>query len=313
MANLTVLKSARVPACLVIAACAGLAHADVIYQNTFDAGAAGSEWSHNKVDTLAGAWGSFLGNFGQETVRLTLGRADGSEGGGGDGGDGEGGSGSGDSSTGSPLSPEPRPIARGGYRFPGLDTKKIRPGASKLDGFWQGGGGQGGGGSGGGNGGGEGGGEGGGGGQPDPGVRDGHYALIFDLYLFDSWDGADRTYGTDRFQVAVNGQLLFDEVLTTFSPANNELDGWVTMGRDAYSTQYKDVMYPQLEILFTVEQAGELLAIDFIGGTNQPIHDESWGIDNVRVEYRGGGRTVPGAPTGVVMLGGLVIAARRRR
>lgn len=285
--------------CLASVVCASVAHADVVYQNAFDI-QPGDEWSNTKVSSIASPWGSFLGNFGQETVRLTLGRG---PGGGNPGGGGQPGGGS---------QPGAGPIVLGGdvgrpgggSGGPGSGTRgrngRVIASASGLYG--------GSGGPGGGNGGGDGGGGNGGG---DPGVDAGEYSLFFDLYLFDTWDGRDPTYGTDRFKVAVNGVVLFNEILETFEPWENDLDGWEIPGNHAFNGQYRDLIYRGLEIRFSVADPGSLLEIDFISGSNQPLADESWGLDNVRIVRHA--RAVPAGPTGLVLLGGALVAARRRR
>lgn len=270
----------------------GMAHADVVYQNGFESGTAGAEWSNQKVSTIASPWGTFLGNFGQETVRLTLGGG-GDDGSGGNPGGGGGGSGGTNGPViGGGLVGRPIGAARGGGGAGGLPSQK-----SGI--LWYSGGNDGG--------------NGGGGGGGDPGVGAGSYSLFFDLHLFDTWDGLDGTFGVDRFKVAVNGREYFNEVLETFEPWENALGGWTMPGNHAYNPQYRDLTYANLEIRFDIATAGQLLEIDFIGAANQNIYDEAWGLDNVRVEFRGSGRAVPAAPTGAVVLGGLLAAARRRR
>ena len=264
----------------VLGVCGLTAHADVVYESAFHTGAAGSEWSNQKVDTIAEPWNSFLGNFGQETVTLTLGRGPDNPGGGGSGG----GSGGLDNVSGV-VSPSPYFGNRSGG-----DGRFLKTAARPINGG------------------------GGGGGQPNPGVGAGDYTLRFDLYLFDSWDGYDPTYGVDRFKVAVNGVILFDEVFRTFGPWESSLsEGWVIAGTHAYDTRYRDVIYAGLEIDFSIENPGELLVIDFIGAANQPIFDESWGLDNVSVLHNGTGRAVPAAPTALALAGGLLVGSRRRR
>lgn len=298
-------QSARSTCAAVLLGLSGsLAHADVVYQNNFDSGIAGDVWSTQTVGSLAAPWGTFLGRFGRETATLTLGRG---TGGGGDGGGG-GGNGGGGADTTPGVSPigGRRPIDNPRGRGPGLSTSGFG-GDRDQDGFWitatrPAFGGGGGGGGDGGN----------GGGGTDPGVGAGQYSLFFDLYLFDTWDGYDGTFGVDRFKVAVNGEVLFSEVLETFEPWENELGGWTQPGRHGYNPQFKDLIYYGLEVRFTVADPGELLVIDFIGETSQSIGDESWGIDNVSV-VRTSGRAVPAGPTSLVLLGGLMMGARRRR
>lgn len=292
-----------------------LAQADVIYQNNFDSGIAGEAWSTQTVGSIAAPWGTFLGRFGQETATLTLGRNAGGGGDGGGGGGGGGGDGSGGATNNSGVSTlgGRRPIGNARWGGPlGLGHNGAA-GARDGNGFWKtgirpalGGGG------GGDDGGDGGGGGGGGGGGTDPGVGSGEYSVFFDLYLFDTWDGYDATYGVDRFRVAINGVEAFNEVFSNFKPFENRLTGYTLAGRDAYDTRYKDVIYYGLEIRFTITEPSELLVIDFIGGTNQSIGDESWGLDNVSVVQRSG-RMVPSGPTGMVLLGGLLVGGRRRR
>lgn len=288
---------ARLSVLAMLGMCGSVAAADVVYQNNFNDGVAGLEWSSQKVSTIASPWGTFLGNFGQETVRLTLGQ--GSGGSGGNGGEPGGGNGGGTPPGIGGVLTRPQPVdGNRSNPFPWgqLGSTLKKTGVVNL-------GGGGGGGDGGGN----------GGGNPNPGMATGNYSVFFDLYLFDTWDGWDPTFGVDRFKVAVNGTVLFDEVLETFEPWENRLGGWIIPGSHAYNTSYRDLIYRQLEVQFTINDPGLPLTIDFVGAANQSIWDESWGIDNVSVVYRGGGRAVPSGPTGLVLLGGLLAAGRRRR
>ena len=267
----------------------GVASADVIYQNDFSGGA-GAEWSDRTVGTAGAPFGTFLGNFERGTVRLTLGRlADDGSGGDGPGGDGVG-SGVNTGVAHSDTS------ARGGGGGGGLGLGNF-PGATRPF-FGQSGGG---------------GGDGGGG--TDPGVEPGSYTLVFDLYLFDSWDGRDPIHGVDRFKVRANGSTIFNEALETFEPWENWWSAWVQAGSGAFDPAYKDIIVPQIRLNFTVTDPGELLTIDFVSEQNQPLHDESWGVDNVRVILNSGraGAPVPAAPTAALLLGGLLGASRRRR
>lgn len=306
----------RLAGALVLGASGTLAGADVIYVNNFNSGVAGSEWSSQKVTaTNSTHFGTFLGNFGQQTVRLTIdqpavsgGGDDGS--GGGDSGSGGGGSGGGSGvvggSTAGPISGN-RSGQRGGGLGGGLHRFQSRPI------FGGGGGGGGGDGGGGGSDGGDNGGGGdGGGGQPG---EPRSYTLKFDLYLFDSWDGYDPTYGVDRFIVNVNGVAMFSEVLETFDPRENRLTGWSKAGSDAFDTRYPDILYRNLTVSFTMSDPAQAIVIDFVGATTQVMGDESWGLDNVYVVANSTSRSnaVPAAPTALVALGGLLAGSRRRR
>lgn len=164
-----------------------------------------------------------------------------------------------------------------------------------------GGGSDGGGGSGGG-----GGGSGGGGGG---GTSYRVYNLTFDLYTIDSWDG-NGPQGPDSFRVYVNDALKLNETFATgdgltqsFRPADV---GPVHLG---FSPGWKDSIYRDISIDFTLPQGSKWLWFDFVGVNLQAMHDESWGIDNVRVST-----TVVPAPGPLALaMGGVAMLRRRRR
>jgi Ca2+-binding RTX toxin-like protein len=119
-------------------------------------------------------------------------------------------------------------------------------------------------------------------------------SLDFDLYIIDSWDGNNASYGPDKFIVSLsNCQKLLD---TTFSnqelsdypqvfpsisgigtyPAGsgaNEID---TLG---YTYTGNSVYRISLEFYIT----SPLISLDFAGFGLQGIGDESWGLDNVSI------------------------------
>lgn len=269
----------------------GAAFADVVYEANFESGVVGTEWSDTAVGSEGGPFGTYLGNFGAGTVTLTLGGDDGS-GGGNPGGPGN-------VSNNGGVRPQPGHRGGGnpggGARGTGGGLKPLADAILDL-----------GAGSGGGNG---------GGGNPGGGLGAGFYNITFDLYLFDSWDGRDPIHGVDRFVVIANGTKVFDEALETFEPHENWYGGWETAGSAAYSDSYRDLIYRAVSLNFTVAEEGAV-TIDFISKQNQDILDESWGLDNVRVTrstVRAASVPVPAGPTTLVLVGGLLCGARRRR
>lgn len=259
----------------------GSALADVIYSNTFESGPVGTEWSDTTRGELGGEFSSFLGRFDQAAVRLTLGTDDANNGG-----------------------PDAGDVTNGGYAEPfngsrsGRDARDGNPGGGLMNGanpiraFGD-----------------RPGGGGGGGGTLEPGV----YNLTFDLYLFDSWDGLDRQFGEDRFEVVANGVTIFDEALETFEPWENALGGWTRPEANVYAGWARDLIYREISLDFMLDAEG-VIEIDFIGKQNQILIDESWGIDNVTVRAGAGrGAAVPSAPTAGVLLLGLAGVSRRRR
>lgn len=146
----------------------------------------------------------------------------------------------------------------------------------------------------------------------------GTYSLTFDLMLFDSWDGNYEGYGPDSFAVDINGQRLFDELLETqWLPNNFRLPDELPE-LNVYSQSWRDVIYRDITLSFEVQETTDLFSFSFIGTLDQGINDESWGIDNVRVDqvssrFSGSAPMVP-APSTLALLGaGLGLTTRRRR
>ncbi|MGP1310499.1 MAG: hypothetical protein ACTS27_09910 [Phycisphaerales bacterium] len=134
------------------------------------------------------------------------------------------------------------------------------------------------------------------------------YSMVFDLYLFDSWDGGNAQWGQDRFNVKIDGAMAFSELLDNQmnSPnstyRNPDVVDYLAFGnRDAD----RDSIYRAIALDFTA--TGESTTFAFFGSGLQGKSDESWGIDNVSVA------AIP-TPAGAALLGagGLLLARRRR-
>jgi MYXO-CTERM domain-containing protein len=139
---------------------------------------------------------------------------------------------------------------------------------------------------------------------PAPAVA-GPFALTFDLFAMDSWDGHNATFGPDWFRVYVDDVLLFNETISNQGPAYTIREPDVGPVQLGYGTAL-DSIFRDLTVEFDAP-AGTPIKIKFQGHVMQGIPDESWGIDNVRVG------TVPApGPAALLGLAGL-LAARRRR
>lgn len=117
-------------------------------------------------------------------------------------------------------------------------------------------------------------------------------SVVFDVYVIDTWDGnGDYCCGPDTFGLRVNGD---DVLTTTFSNTgwvanqqaypdsfpggrNTALTGAVEVNSLGYAV---DAVY---RITRTLVHDGGALTLDFVGGSNQDLSDESWGIDNLAV------------------------------
>ena len=125
--------------------------------------------------------------------------------------------------------------------------------------------------------------------------------LDLDLYIIQSWDGNSPTVrapGPDRFKLSIDGSTLLD---TSFSNIT------LPEGRQSYPGNYPSGDYPRqtnaaatnslqysgsmggdatYHLTYTVEHTAGSAAFDFqaYGLGLQGVTDESWGLDNVRVD-----------------------------
>lgn len=124
--------------------------------------------------------------------------------------------------------------------------------------------------------------------------------VSFDLYIIRSWDG---NANPDLWTLDVNDGPLIHLIHTSFSNCH-----WCTGDslRQSYPGGYPTDDYPlrtgatEVDTLgyiiggyeadsvyrlsFDFDHTEENLILNFIGGSNQPCGDESWGLDNVQVE-----------------------------
>jgi hypothetical protein len=151
------------------------------------------------------------------------------------------------------------------------------------------------------------GGDGGGGGGGPPYYL---YTVVFDFYPIDSWDGTSAIGGPDLFELKINGNILFNEPFSnhSISTLQNFRGPDVGPAQLGFGTD-ADSIYRNIAVDFTVDPAATLIQIKFRGSLTSPISDESWGIDNVRVNYT----LVPSPGSSALLLLGGVNASRGRR
>jgi alpha-tubulin suppressor-like RCC1 family protein len=125
--------------------------------------------------------------------------------------------------------------------------------------------------------------------------------VSFDLFIIRSWDGNNQIHGPDIWQLKVDeGPTL---VHTTFANAPPELEDF----RQAYPGNYpgrnflpytgaveiKTLGYTEIpspapdavyHFVWTFAHTASILRLDFSGQGLQIIQDESWGLDNVKVD-----------------------------
>lgn len=272
--------------------CAGSAAGDVIYQQDFENwDNSDGLWSKNTQASLGGTYTNVLGRFGSEAVSLVI-QAPVGQGG------SEPGGGMPFNITLSHYQADRTPVAlpestggpQGGSGGGGsLDGPMLNLGGAISDGT-------------------------------NPGQSaygPGTYSLHFDLMVFDSWDGLDSAWGPDTFSVGINGKTVFDEVM-------GYSNGWEYRVPDefpdlnAFDDRWSDSIYRDIEIVFEITELTESFFFEFAGHTNQELEDESWGLDNIRIErlVDGLGFNAPEVPAPsalMVLTGGLGFLGRRKR
>jgi hypothetical protein len=147
--------------------------------------------------------------------------------------------------------------------------------------------------------------------------------LDFDLYIIRSWDGNNTSYGPDNFKLSIQGgPTLLDTTfsnVTTLGPSFNQAfqdqnnytgnyapkTGAASIGSLNYPDYYgTDTTY---HLVYTVPHNASSITINFENyGPNvqgniisNGYWDESWGLDNVRVN-------VPVPPTMLLLGSGLL-------
>jgi hypothetical protein len=129
--------------------------------------------------------------------------------------------------------------------------------------------------------------------------------LSFDLYVIRTWDGSgENGWGPDVWRVGVDGGPTLME--TSFSypgcwinrqayPGTYGINyytggtGAAEMDTLGYTWRFPDGEYPLDAVYrfhFTFPHTGDSLALNFSATGLQELFDESWGLDNVRVETR---------------------------
>ncbi len=159
------------------------------------------------------------------------------------------------------------------------------------------------------------------GGEPPSDVplfTQGTYALTFDLLLFDSWDADYEGYGPDSFRVDINGETVFNELLEMHWLPNNFRMPDELPTQNAYNQAWQDQIYRDITLQFEVADATDHFDFEFIGTLSQSMNDESWGIDNIRIDAIDpvAPLSVPSVPTpaSITLLGaGLGLMASKRK
>ncbi len=104
--------------------------------------------------------------------------------------------------------------------------------------------------------------------------------ICFDLYVNDSWDGTNPTWGgPDQFGFRIDGTTIWDE---PYNSNNAPAGGTIITGpaRLWFTNRWFDRV-----IRYCVESdhTAGTVQFEFFGSGLQSVNDESWGLDNVEV------------------------------
>jgi hypothetical protein len=127
--------------------------------------------------------------------------------------------------------------------------------------------------------------------------------VSFDLFILQSWDGNDTTFGPDLWELTVDGGPTL--LRTTFSNAFASEPSF----RQAYPDAFPGGDHPGLtgtaesdtlgyadisaysgandsvyQLSFTLAHSASAVVLHFSGAGLEGIGDESWGLDNVRID-----------------------------
>lgn len=162
-------------------------------------------------------------------------------------------------------------------------------------------------------------------------------SLGFLLAVIDSWDGnstekiSDYPVGPDYFNVKVNGNLIFSATFYNISDGSQSYSGAMLGGarsQRGFNSSWLDSAYDMgLDSVFqNISHTGDTLTVEWFAdgpgwqGENARwsyTHDESWAIDNVRVDLFLDGNPVPLPPTALLLGSGLlglgVLGFRKKR
>lgn len=104
--------------------------------------------------------------------------------------------------------------------------------------------------------------------------------ICFDLFVNDSWDGTNPTYGgPDQFGFAIDGTTIWNE---PYDFTNAPAGGTIIQGPAQlwFNDRWNDRV---IQYCVEIPHTDPAVAFSFFGSGLQSLNDESWGLDNVEV------------------------------
>jgi hypothetical protein len=127
--------------------------------------------------------------------------------------------------------------------------------------------------------------------------------VSFDLFILQSWDGNDTTFGPDLWELTVDGgptplhttfsnafasEPLFRQAYPDAFPGGDHpgLTGTAESNTLGYSdiSGYSGANDSVYQLTFALPHSASSLVLHFSGAGLEGIGDESWGLDNVRID-----------------------------
>ena len=107
------------------------------------------------------------------------------------------------------------------------------------------------------------------------------YTLTFDFYAIDSWDGGTIPSG-DIFAVSANGVQLMRDTFSNFGAQTFPRAGDENRLPLGFEPSWPESIYRSIR--FTFVPSNSVASIAFYGQNLEGVANESWGLDNVRVQ-----------------------------
>lgn len=132
------------------------------------------------------------------------------------------------------------------------------------------------------------------------------YLVRFDFYAIDSWDGSDTPWGPDRFELRADSDLLFSETFSNWGGPQTYTGDPKSFGSDLGFRTYNDSIW---ELVAAFVPTDGDVRLTFSASGLEPVHNESWGIDNLSVQMI----PAPGGAAAIALGVGATGLRRRRR
>lgn len=119
--------------------------------------------------------------------------------------------------------------------------------------------------------------------------------IEFDLHIIHTWDGSSQ-FGPDIFEVRVDGASVFSNTFSNLQgspqtypvPGSAAGTGAILFDQLGYPSIFEGFENSTYKIKLRVPHTASSVRLDFLGGSAlEPVSNESWAIDNLKVFRKG--------------------------